>query len=72
MSPPNSPALKQLHRLDKSSADFGSRLYDMISGEEYVQCEKGLERGDLVWLIDYLDEVWCRHVPLFHSQLKQA
>ena len=71
MPPPNSPTLTRLHRLDKSSVDFGSQLHDIISGNEYVQCEKNLEHGDLVWLIDYLDEV-CLHVPLPHSQLKPA
>ena len=71
MYPPSSPALQRLHRLDGSSPDFHDQLQNAIRGEEYVQCEQNLEGDDLVWLVDYLDEV-RRHVALPHSPLKPA
>lgn len=61
MSLPGCTALQQLYHLDKSSSNFDSQLNDILRGGEYVGCEKDLERHDLIWLIDYLDEV-CRHV----------
>ena len=57
MSPPSSPALQQLHRLDKSSSDFQDQLWNVLHGKEYIQCERNLQGEDLVWLVDYLDKV---------------
>ena len=71
MYPPSSLTLQRLHRLDRSSPDFHEQLHSALRGEEYVQCEQTLEGNDLVWLIDYLDEV-CRHVVLPHSPLQPA
>ena len=65
----SSPTLQQLRCLDKSSSDFHDKLYNVLCGEEYAQCEQTLEGGDLVWLVDYLDEV-RRHVTPPHSPLK--
>ena len=71
MPPPSSPALLRLHRLDRSSPDFDNQLYDILSGQEHVQCEKDLEHGDSVWLIEYLDEV-RRRTAIPHSPPMQA
>ena len=70
MSSPGSPALRGLHRLDKSSPDFGNQLNDMLYEEEYIRRGESLGCDDLVWLVDYLDEVCCRLV-LSRSPLKQ-
>ena len=59
MAPPTSPALQNLHRLDFSSLDFQDQLCDALSGQEYVRCIPDLEEGALVWLANYLDEVFC-------------
>ena len=71
MSPPTSPALQRLHRLDRSSSDFHDQLHNVLRGEEYVQCEENLEGDDLVWLIDYLDKV-RRHLALLRLLLSQC
>ena len=69
MSPPSSPPLQQLDRLDKSSPDFHDQLCSVLYGQDYVQCERDLGEGDLIWLIEYLDKV-RRHVAVPHSPLK--
>ena len=71
MSSPHSPALQRLRRFDRSSPDFGDRLYDVRYGQEYVQCEKDLGHDGLVWLIDYLEEVRGQ-VPLPRFLLKSG
>jgi len=70
MSSPSSLALQRLHRLDRSSSDFHDQLCDALYGREYVQCEQTLQDDDLVWLIDYLDEV-RRHIAFPHSPFKR-
>jgi len=57
MSSPSSPALQQLHCLDRSSPDFHDQLCSVLYGEEYKRCAPKLEGDDLVWLLDYLDKV---------------
>ena len=57
MSSHRSPALEQLHYLDRSSPDFHDRLSNVLYGEEYQQCVQSLQDDDLVWLVDYLDKV---------------
>ena len=57
MSLPNSPALEQLRRLDRSSSEFHDQLCNVFYGEEYQKCVPNLEGDDLVWLVDYLDGV---------------
>ena len=71
MSPPSSPALQQLNRLERASPDFHDQLYSVLYGEEYVQCEQTLEGDDLMWLIEYLNKVCCHVTPL-HSPLKHV
>ena len=63
MSLPSSPALRRLHHLDRSSPDFCDQLHDVLSEQEYAPNQKSFEQNDLVWIIDYLDEV--RH-GVFH------
>lgn len=69
MPPPAPRVLTRLRLPDKSSRDFGIQLNNILHGPEYVEWEKKLEGDDLVWFIDYLDEV-RRHVILSHSLLK--
>jgi hypothetical protein len=62
MPPPNSLAiLQQLNDLNRSSLGFHDRLSDILSGEEYKQRVPNLQNGDLMWLVNYLDNV-SRHV----------
>jgi len=58
MLSPNSPALQKLYRLDRSSpAEFHGQLSNVLYGEEYQRCVPNLQGDNVVWLIDYLDEV---------------
>ena len=59
---PNSPALQTLYHLDGSSPEFHDRFSDTLYGEEYQRCVPDLRDGDLLWLVDYLDEV-CHLIP---------
>ena len=54
-----SPTLQKLDRLNKSSPDFHGQLSALLYGREYHQCAPNLQGDDLVWLIDYLDNVRC-------------
>ena len=65
------PTLQQLRRLNKSSPDFHDQLSSVLYGEGYQQCVPTLQDDDLVWLVDYLDNV-RRHVALLCSPLKPA
>ena len=71
MSSPSAPALQQLHHLDRSSPDFHDRLCNVFYGREYSQHVPDLQGDDLVWLIDYLDKVRRRIVPLYSPGLSQ-
>jgi hypothetical protein len=71
MPSPNSPVLQQLDRLNGSLSRFHDQLYDLLYGEEYVQCVRDLQGDDLVWLVDYLDRVRPR-VTVLHFPLKPA
>ena len=71
MSSPISPVLQQLDRLNRSSPDFHNQLSNVLYGEEYTQCARGLRNGDLVWLVEYLDQV-RRHVALPCTPLQPA
>lgn len=57
MSSPSSPVLQQFHRLDRSRPDFQDQLPNILYGHEYIQCEGSLGRDDLIWFVNYLDEV---------------
>ena len=63
MSLPSSPVLQRLYRLDRSGPDFQGQLTNILYGHEYIQCEGSLEHDDLIWLVNYLDEVSCRLAP---------
>ena len=63
--------LQKLYHLNRSSPDFHDQLCDVLYGEEYRKCAPNLQGEDLVWLVDYLDEV-RRHVSPPHSLLKPA
>ncbi|KAF9644753.1 kinase-like protein [Thelephora ganbajun] len=57
MAPPTHPALQQISHLDTSSPGFRDQLDNALHGGEYRQCVSNLQDDDLVWLVDYLDEV---------------
>jgi hypothetical protein len=61
MPPPESPVLQQLDRLDGSSSEFPDQLCNVLYGKEYIQCVRNIHDDDVVWLIDYLDEVCHRN-----------
>ena len=63
MSSPSSPALQRLCHLNKSSPDFHHQINDVLYGKEYQQCVPNLQGDDLVWLVDYLDNVRCNISP---------
>ena len=68
---PSPPALRQLHRLNRSSSRFQDQLSNVVYGEEYRQCVPNLQGDESVWLVDYLDKVrFCATLP--HSPLKPA
>ena len=62
-----SVTMQELRRLDTSSPIFQYQLSDFLDGEEYVRYASGLKGDDLVWLIDYLDEV--RHCATLFRML---
>jgi hypothetical protein len=68
---PSLPVLRQLHRLDRSSSGFHDQLSDVLDGEEYKQCVPDLQGDDLVFFVDYLDDV-RRRIALPCSPLKPA
>lgn len=51
------PVLEQLRYIDRSSSGFHDQLTKVLYGEKYQQYVPNLQGDDLVWLIDYLDEV---------------
>ena len=56
---PSHMLLQQLCLLDRSSSKFHDQVSDILYGEGYRECASSLQGNDLVWLIDYLDEVCC-------------
>ena len=68
MSSPSPPALQLLRHLDRSSPKFHDQLSNIVHGGEYQGCVSNLQGDDLVWLVDYLDEV-RRRVALPHFPL---
>ena len=71
MAPPNSPVLQQLHRLDKFSPGFYNQLYNLLGGDEYVQCMQNIQGDDVIWVVEYLDKV-RRRTALPRSPLKPS
>lgn len=54
---PWSNLLQRLSHLDRSSSLLHSELSNILYGEEYKQCVGDLQNDDLLWLVDYLDQV---------------
>ena len=71
MSSASSLALQGLDCLDWSSPYFHNKLSEILYGEEYAQCVLSLQDDEVVWLVDYLDQV-CRHITPPHSLLNAA
>ena len=42
---------------DRTSPNFGDQLNKTLHGREYERCVQDLQRDNLIWLIDYLDDV---------------
>jgi hypothetical protein len=57
---PSSPVLKRFARLDGSSQDFPKRLCDLLCGDDYTKRVPGLQGDDLMWLVEYLDQLLHR------------
>ena len=51
------PLLQQFRRLNTSSSEFPDQASNILSGEEYRECVPNLQSDDLVWFVNYLDEV---------------
>jgi len=66
MVSPSHPVLQRLDRLNRSSSDFHDQLNNVLCAEEYKQYLSDLQGDGLVWLVDYLDEVYYR-LSLLHS-----
>jgi len=64
--PLSSPSLQRLRRLDRSSPGFHDQVCSVLHEEEYQKCVPNLQGDDLVWLVEYLNEV-RRQVALPHS-----
>jgi len=71
MSSTSPPPLQRLRRLDRSSPGFHDQALNVLYEEEYRECVPNLQHDDLVWLVEYLNEV-RRHTVLPHSPLKPA
>jgi len=63
--------LVQLRRLDVSSPEFNDQVCHIIDAEEYKQGVQKLEGDDLVWFVDYLNEV-RRCASILHFSLKPS
>ena len=71
MPSPSSLALLQFRHLDRSSPNFDDQLRNVLYGSEYDKYALNIQGDDLMWLVNYLDEVRCRVSPP-HSLLKPA
>ena len=63
--------LQQLDRLDKSSPQFPDQLASFLHGKGYEDCLPKLQDQDVVWLIDYLDNV-CLYIALYPLSAQQV
>lgn len=68
---PSSLVLQEFSRLDRSLQDFPEQLCDLLYGKNYTQCAPDLQDKDLVWFVEYLDQVW-HHIALSHPLFKRA
>ena len=56
------PVLQRLGGLNTSATDFHHQLDNILHGEEYARCVENLQGDDLMWLVDFLDNVRGRVV----------
>ena len=71
MGQPTSLVLQEIRRLDRSSSDFDNQLDCTLRGGDYYQSTQELNADDLMWLVDYLDDVSC-HITSSHPALSRA
>ena len=62
MTPSN--LLQTLRDLDRTSPDFHNQLTDFLRGNEYRDVASSLQGEDLIWFVNYLDNVSLRTVSL--------
>jgi len=55
VTPPD--PLRQLRGLDRSSSQFNSQLAKFLDQKEYTKSLPNLCNEDLMWLVEYLDDV---------------
>ena len=56
--------LEQLGCLDKSSPSFPNQLTSLLCEKGYKDCIPKLQDEDVVWLVEYLDNV-CLYITLY-------
>lgn len=62
--------LQQFKQLDRSSPQFPDQLTNLLHKKEYKECILDLRDEDVVWLVNYLDEVCLHFAPVLpHSFL---
>jgi len=54
--------LQPLRDLDKTSSQFHKQLIEFLRGNEYRDVVPTLQREDLAWLVEYLDNVSLRAI----------
>jgi hypothetical protein len=54
--------LQRLRRLDKASPQFPRQLTSLLHEKGYRACVMSLQGEDLLWLVEYLDNVCPRDV----------
>lgn len=63
--------LQQLDHLDKSSPQFSDQLASLLHEERYKLCIPDLQDQDVVWLVEYLDNV-CLYITLYPLSAQPA
>jgi len=63
--------LQQFDRLDKSSPQFPDELTGLLYKEGYKNYIPKLQDEDVVWLVEYLDNV-CSPIALCHLSAQPA
>ena len=65
--------MQTLRDLDKTSPHFHNQLIDSLRGKAYQDVVSSLQGEDLVWLVNYLDNVSLHNVSSYpHSPLVQV
>jgi hypothetical protein len=68
---PQSNLLQQLHRLETSSPRFADQIATILGEPEYKASIQTLPDKDLIWLVEYLDNV-CLWIVYIHTILNSG